>query len=74
MLDYLLELSSSEIKTVVDPARLRPSDVLVLHGDAGKFRAATGWEPRYSFEQTMQDLLNYWREKVADSTRGKVKV
>jgi GDP-4-dehydro-6-deoxy-D-mannose reductase len=61
MLDFLLSLSSKKIEIQIDPERLRPSDVEVLQGDSTKFRKATGWEPRISFEQTMEDLLNYWR-------------
>ncbi len=63
MLDYLLAMSKVKIKVVEDPARLRPSDVPVLLGDASKFKKATGWEPVIPFEQTLQDMLAYWRER-----------
>jgi GDPmannose 4,6-dehydratase len=32
--------------------------------DITKFKNHTGWEPTISFEQTMNDLLDYWRTKV----------
>jgi GDP-4-dehydro-6-deoxy-D-mannose reductase len=63
-LDKLISLSTAEVTVEVDPARLRPSDVEILIGDSSKFREATGWEPRISFEQTLSDLLDYWRERV----------
>ena len=63
MLDLLLGMSSAKIKVEQDPARMRPSDVPVLLGDASKFRDRTGWSPEISFEQTMTDLLAYWRER-----------
>ncbi|TSC96015.1 MAG: GDPmannose 4,6-dehydratase [Parcubacteria group bacterium Athens1014_10] len=45
--------------------RIRPSDVQILIGDNTKFVEATGWRPEISFlGQTLNDLLNYWREKV----------
>ncbi|MEO0068191.1 MAG: GDP-mannose 4,6-dehydratase [candidate division WOR-3 bacterium] len=47
-----------------DPKRLRPSDVELLIGDATKLKEATGWEPEIPFEKTLEDLLNYWRERV----------
>ncbi len=53
-----------EVKVETDPARLRPSDVEVLIGDSSKFQADTGWEPRIPFEQTLRDLLDYWRERA----------
>lgn len=64
MLDMLLSMAGVEITTEEDPARLRPSDVPVLLGDASKLRKLTGWEPKIPFEQTLRDLLDYWRERV----------
>ena len=65
MLDRLLAMSRVEVKVETDPARLRPSDVEVLLGDASKFHAATGWEPRIPLEQTLADTLDYWRDQFA---------
>ncbi len=65
MLDILRSLSTKQIETRVDPTRLRPSDVKLLWGDCSKFRAATGWAPTIPFSQTLADLLDYWRQRVA---------
>ena len=65
MLDQLLALSPAKVKIEIDPERLRPSDVEILIGDSSKFRADTGWEPRIPFEQTLRDLLAYWRQVLA---------
>jgi len=62
MLDFLLSLSKKKIEVQIDPERLRPSDVDILHGDSTKFQRATGWKPEIPFEKTMEDLLNYWRQ------------
>ncbi len=64
VLDMLLSLSRVKVKVEQDPERLRPSDVPVLIGDCSKFKEKTGWEPRIPFEKTLEDLLNYWRERV----------
>lgn len=53
-----------------DPARMRPSDVPVLLGDARRFRARTGWAPEIPFERTMADLLDYWRHRLAEGEAG----
>jgi GDP-4-dehydro-6-deoxy-D-mannose reductase len=63
MLDLLLGMTKAKIKIEQDPARMRPSDVPVLLGDSSRFRKRTGWEPAIPFEQTMRDLLEYWRER-----------
>jgi GDP-4-dehydro-6-deoxy-D-mannose reductase len=69
MLDRVIALAHVEVRVEVDPERLRPSDVEILIGDSSKFRADTGWEPRIPFEQTLQDLLAYWREKLSRQRR-----
>jgi len=65
ILNYLLSLSTcSDITILQDPARLRPIDADLQVPDTAKFRLHTGWQPKIPFEQTMQDLLDYWREQV----------
>ena len=65
VLDFLLSLSHVRpIAVHEDPARLRPSDVPVLIGDGSKIRAAVGWRPEIPFEQTLRDLLEYWRHRL----------
>jgi GDP-4-dehydro-6-deoxy-D-mannose reductase len=66
LLDKLVELSRVRVQIEVDPARLRPSDVEVLIGDASKFHADTGWEPTIPLEQTLEDLLDFWRERIGE--------
>lgn len=67
MLQYLISISSmrESIEVEVDPLRLRPLDANLQVPDVSKFREATGWAPEIPFEQTMQDLLDYWRQRVA---------
>lgn len=64
MLEMLLSMSKTKVKIKKDPARMRPSDVLILEGDCSKFKRKTGWKAKVSFEKTLRDLLDYWRERV----------
>ncbi|MGE5294004.1 MAG: GDP-mannose 4,6-dehydratase, partial [Solirubrobacterales bacterium] len=66
MLRHLISLSSraGEIRVETDPARLRPLDADLQVPDTTKFRRHTGWQPEIPFEKTMQDLLDYWRERI----------
>jgi GDPmannose 4,6-dehydratase len=65
MLCHLLSRSTrDDIQVVTDPARLRPIDADLQVPDTTKFTAHTGWQPAIPFEQTMQDLLDYWRDRV----------
>jgi len=36
----------------------------ILVGDSSKFRKQTGWKPEITFEKTLKDTLDYWRERV----------
>ncbi len=64
LLDLLLGMTTVKVDIKQDPSRMRPSDVPLLLGDSTKFRAKTGWEPSIPFEQTLADILDYWRERV----------
>lgn len=68
VLDILLELGTRSVKIEADPLRLRPSDVPCLTGDCSKFRDTTGWRPDIPLRQTLADLLDYWRARVARPT------
>ena len=65
LLDTILSFSTVKIETQQDPARMRPSDVPILVGDNSKFCKATGWRREIPFETTIEDLLDYWRAKLA---------
>ncbi|MCB0062725.1 MAG: GDP-mannose 4,6-dehydratase [Caldilineaceae bacterium] len=64
LLEQLLALSSAHVEITLDPARLRPSDVPVSICDNRRLVATTGWQPRYSLQETLADLLSYWRAQV----------
>ena len=70
MLEYLISLSTvKNISIETDADRLRPIDADLQVPDTSKFKNHTGWEPEISFEKTMQDLLNYWRDNVNNGRR-----
>ncbi len=52
------------IQVEEDPERLRPIDADLQVPDCRKFKKHTGWEPQIPYEKTMEDLLNYWRQRV----------
>lgn len=64
VLDQLVSMSSVEITVKQDSARMRPSDVPWLCGDGSIFHEQTGWVPEIPFEETLKDLLEYWRAKI----------
>jgi len=63
LLDRLLARARVPITVKVDPSRYRPNDTPVLLGDPGRLRDELGWTPAIPLEQTLDDLLEYWRER-----------
>jgi GDP-4-dehydro-6-deoxy-D-mannose reductase len=61
----VVERARVPIEVRVDPTRLRPSDEPILLGDNSKLRAATGWEPTIGVPEIVDELLSYWRERLA---------
>lgn len=47
----------------IDPARYRPNDVPLLLGDPRRLHDELGWTPQIPIEQTVDDLLGYWRSQ-----------
>lgn len=56
ILDDLMDLSGVQAEIMIDPDRLRPSDIPVASGDASRFRSALGWAPRITWSQTLNDI------------------
>ena len=64
VLDGFLSLASRPIEVRVAAERMRPIDLPVLVGDAGRLRALTGWKPEIPLEQSLADVLADWRRRV----------
>jgi GDP-4-dehydro-6-deoxy-D-mannose reductase len=67
LLDTLLAFSARDIAVEPDPARMRPADVPRVTCDSRRFQERTGWAPQIQLEQTLYDILEYWRAQVHSS-------
>lgn len=66
VLETLFEMSTLDnLSYEVDSDRLRPIDADLQIPDTSAFSNHTGWKPEIKYEQTIFDLLNYWRNKVS---------
>ncbi|MEW5719682.1 MAG: GDP-mannose 4,6-dehydratase, partial [Chloroflexota bacterium] len=68
VVEMLLRQSRVAIRVEQDATRLRPSDTPTLICNAAKFRAQTGWTPTIPLEQSLRDILDYWRSQVNKET------
>lgn len=70
MLNTLISMSTvRNISVETDSERLRPIDADLQVPNTSKFSEHTGWKPEISFEQTMKDLLDYWRNRINNGER-----
>jgi GDPmannose 4,6-dehydratase len=54
-----LELSYQEY-VKFDEKFLRPEELNDLKGDSSKLKSLTGWEPKYTFETMLDEMIEYW--------------
>jgi GDP-4-dehydro-6-deoxy-D-mannose reductase len=66
LLDILLSLARVRVSVAVDRARLRPSDNPLVLGSPARIIQETGWRPEIPIEQTLSDLLAFWRAAVTE--------
>ena len=61
ILEALVSRSKMPVRIEVDQTRMRPNDVPVVVGNHSRLTESTGWHPQISFDQMLDDLLEYWR-------------
>jgi GDP-4-dehydro-6-deoxy-D-mannose reductase len=79
LLNKILDLSKSDIEIEIDSSKFRPIDIPVIRSDITKLKKTIDWEPEIIIEETINDTLNYWREKICggnmnDNTKENLKI
>jgi len=45
---------------------VRPEELKYLKGDASKMKEVFGWEPEYTFESMLDEMINSWSVKLTN--------
>ncbi len=64
IIDRMLQLSGMNVKVQEDRSLLRSIEPAAIVGDSTRLRQATGWVPQISFERSVADTLQYWRDRL----------
>lgn len=64
VLNIILKNSNKEINVEIDKNKLRPLDVPIIEPSIGKIYRATGWKPEIPLEESIKDILTYWRKNI----------
>ena len=62
----LARIADVEVEHRVDPALRRAHEVMEIRGSFDALHAATGWTPEIPLEQTLRDILDWWRAHLDD--------
>jgi len=67
ILNRLLSHSAKKIEIVVDPTRLRKTEIFRVLGDASLIKQRLNWQPKITIDETLQDVLSYWRTNLPET-------
>jgi len=66
LVERLAARSRVRVRIRVDETRFRPNDQPIIVGDPSRIRDELGWRPEIPLDQTLDDLLQYWRTAHRD--------
>ncbi len=64
LLEMVLKNFNFNVKVSERKTKLRENDIPKLVGDNTKLKTQTGWEPDYTIEGTIENLVEFWRKKI----------
>ena len=65
LIDTIRSLTTVSFEVEQDPALMRGCDEPVIAGDITRFQGCTGWKPQYELPGTIQQMLEWWRRRLA---------
>ena len=64
LVETFVARAETTVAIVQDPTLFRPNDLPMLVGNHRRLTTDTGWTPEIPIEQTVDDLLRYWRQQI----------
>ncbi|MFC4599700.1 GDP-mannose 4,6-dehydratase [Cohnella hongkongensis] len=65
IIDILFRLARiSNYQIILDQEKTRQNEIQIRFGDNNKIKSISNWSQRYSIEQTITDLYQYWKENL----------
>ena len=68
ILDLTLKYANINPKVEIDPKLLRTTDEPIIFGDSSVLNNVTGWKQEITIEQTIKDMVDYWKKKLSASS------
>lgn len=67
VLNKLIKLGNIAIEVISDPDLFRPIEVSSISGEITRISNEVGWRPEISLDQSLEDILNYWRRRIEEN-------
>lgn len=66
MCDYVFTKLGLDYREYItqNPIYLRPEELPYLKGDCSKLKQTFNWQPEYTFEALMDEMIEFWMEKL----------
>ena len=66
MTDYVFSKLKMNYEDFVvqNPKFLRPEELKYLRGDCSKLKKTFNWEPEYTFEKLMDEMIDFWLKQI----------
>lgn len=63
IIEETAKILNIEPQIVVDESRIRPNDMARVIGDNTKLKTQLGWEQKFTLQDTLSDIIEYWKKK-----------
>ena len=63
IIETIAGIMKIKVAVKVDPKLIRPSDNRIIIGSNRKITKETGWQPEITLQQSLSEIVQYWREK-----------
>ena len=71
ILDIVVRNCTKKIEMVQNKNLLRTTDEPIIFGDSSKLQKLTGWQQEIPIEQTIKDMVDYWKWKLSQPNNAK---
>jgi GDP-4-dehydro-6-deoxy-D-mannose reductase len=64
VISFMADILGMKIDVTINPELIRPNDNQIIIGNNEKIKLRTGWQPCIKLEQSLTDIINYWKARI----------
>ena len=63
IIDIAAKILNVNPEIIIDESKIRPNDIPQVIGENSKLKTQLGWKQKYTLQETLSDIIKYWKEK-----------